>query len=89
LETRYFDVYLDLSRYSLLGKTESLEEEMKSILAQFEYCNTVKEFDTKGTPFCTYMYVPEVHPETGEVFYEREDDAHLLKVVLLLTNDVI
>ena len=46
---------LDLSRYSLLGKTESLEEEMKSILAQFEYCNTVKEFDTKGTPFCTYM----------------------------------
>jgi len=62
---------------------------MKSILTQFEYCITVKEFDTQGTSFCTYMYVPEVHPETSEVFYEREDDAHLLKVVLLFTSDVI
>ena len=82
-------MFLDLGRYTLLGKTESLEEEMKSILAQFEYCIKVKEFDSQGAPFCTYMYAPEVHPEAGEVFYEHEDDAHLLKVVVLFTSDVI
>ena len=65
-----------------LGKTESLEEEMKSILAQYEYSSTIKGFQERGVPFCTYMYVPEVHPETGEIFYEHEDDAHLLKVVV-------
>ena len=66
--------------YIIIGKTELLEEEMKSILAQYEYKSTIKEFEEQGVPFCTYMYVPEVYPGTGEIFYEREDDAHLLKV---------
>ena len=26
------------------------------------------------------MYVPEYHPDTNEIFFEREDDAHLIKV---------
>ena len=56
---------------------------MKSILAQFEYTNIVKQYDKQGVPFRTYLYVPETHPETGEVFYEREDDAHLLKVFFI------
>jgi len=40
----------------------------------------VREYQCKGIPFQIYMYVPEIHPNTNEVFYEREDDAHLLKV---------
>jgi len=35
-------------------------------------------------PFRTHMYVPEVHPATSQVFYEREDEAHLLKVNILI-----
>ena len=53
---------------------------MRSILAQFEFTKTIREFESKGIPFGTYMYVPEQHPDTGDLFYEREDDAHILKV---------
>ena len=56
---------------------------MKSILAQFEYTNIVKEYDKRGVPFRTYLYIPETHPDTGKIFYEREDDAHLLKVIFI------
>ena len=40
-----------------------------------------------------YMYVPECHPETHDIFFEREDEAHLIKVsfidicALILTED--
>ena len=27
-----------------------------------------------------YLYVPEVHPDTGTVLCEREDEGHVLKV---------
>ena len=29
------------------------------------------------------MYVPEHHPETNDVFFEREDEAHLIKVIFV------
>lgn len=54
---------------------------MKTILAQLEYTNTVKKYDLKGVLFRTCLYAHEEHPETHKVFYEREDDAHLLKVI--------
>ena len=37
-------------------------------------------YELKGIPFCTYLYVPEEHPETNSIFYKRKDEAHLIKV---------
>jgi len=61
-----------------IGKTESYQDKMRLILAQFEFTKTIREFELKGVPFSTYMYVPEQHPDTGDLFYERKDDAHIL-----------
>ena len=63
----------------MAGKTESFEDKLRSILAQFEFSKTIREYDLKGIHFRAYMYVPERHPDTNEVFYEREDVAHLLE----------
>jgi hypothetical protein len=61
------------------GKTETFREKLCSILAQFEYQYRIQMWHDKGVDFKTYLYVPEVHSETGEMFVEREDDAHVLK----------
>lgn len=53
---------------------------VRSILAQFEYRYQINLWESKGVPFRTYMYVPEIHPLTKEEFHEREDFAHVLKV---------
>lgn len=53
---------------------------MRSILAQFEFANLVLEWTSKGVPFQTHLYVPEVHPVTKMTFCEREDEAHVPKV---------
>ena len=66
--------------YIIPGKTETVKDKLRSILAQFEFQYRLQEWEQKGVPFKTYLYVPEVHPETGEVFCEREDEAHVLKV---------
>ena len=55
-------------------------DKLRSIIAQLDYSYQVCDYDKKGVPFCTYMYVPEVHPITGNEYHEREDDAHVLKV---------
>ena len=34
------------------------------------------------------LYVPELHPETGEAFCEREDEAHVLKVCVHVIHNV-
>jgi len=66
--------------YTFVGVTETLNDQMRSILSQLEYAHTVSTYEQKGVPFRTYMYVPETHPTTNDTFYEREDEAHLLKV---------
>ena len=35
----------------------------------------------KGVPFRSHLHVPEVHPLTGMMFCEREDEGHVLKVL--------
>ena len=62
------------------GKNEGLKEKLRSILAQFEFQHHLKQWEDKGVNIRLYLYVPEVHPETGQVFCEREDEAHVLKV---------
>jgi len=66
------------------GVTETFDDQLRSILAQLDYANIISKYEENGVPFRTHMYVPEVHPATGQVFYEREDDAHLLKVNILI-----
>ena len=53
---------------------------LRSILAQLEFTHTVRAYDERGVKFRTYLHIPEVHPDTGDVFFEREDEAHILKV---------
>lgn len=88
----FFHVRPPCSVYSLLfsiGQSESFEEQLRSVLAQYHYAHIVKTFEAKGVMFTMYMYVPEKHPETNEVFYEREDEAHLIKVHSLVINNCI
>ena len=59
---------------------ETHEDKLRSIIAQLEYSYEVCDYDKKGVPFHTYIYVPEKHPITGSECHEREDDAHVLKV---------
>lgn len=63
-----------------IGEKESLHAKLKSILSQMEYTHQIRFWQSKGVPFNVSMYVPEVHPDTSDVFYEQEDAAHLLKV---------
>lgn len=53
---------------------------MKSILAQLDFSYKIKQWADQGVPFRTHLYVPEVHPDTGEEFHEREDEGHVFKV---------
>ena len=62
------------------GESESLDDKLRSILAQMEFTHVVRSWDQKGVPFRTYIYVPEEHPELGTVFHEREDEGHVYKV---------
>ena len=49
-------------------------------MAQLEYRYQVNTWDAKGIPFKKYLYVPEVHPETGKLLCECEDEGHVFKV---------
>ena len=51
---------------------------------QFHYAHEIRKFESQGIPFNVHMYVPEYHPDTNEIFFEREDDAHLIKVCIFL-----
>lgn len=58
-----------------VGQTEGIADKLRSILAQFEFKYRIEQYEAKGIPFTTYLYVPEEHPETKATFYEREDEA--------------
>ena len=64
-----------------LGKTETYNEVLCSILAQLELAWLVHDYDERlRVPFCHHLYVPENNPITKQHFCEREDEAHVLKV---------
>lgn len=69
---------------SYIGKSESYTQKLRSILAQFEFAHEVREWQAKGVPFQTHLYVPEIHPVTQMPFCERENEAHVLKVRAML-----
>ena len=55
-------------------------DKLRSILAQLDYSYEIKRWDQEGVNFSQHIYVPEVHPITGQFFLEREDEAHVFKV---------
>ena len=68
---------------------ESYTEMLRSILAQLEYKYQILLWESRGVPFRTYIYVPETHPITGKEYHEREDFAHLLKVMSKCFRSII
>ena len=66
------------------GKSETISEKLKSILAQFEFKYQVQQWESQGVPFNLYLHVPELHPITGCLFCEREDEGHIFKVLIIL-----
>ena len=62
------------------GNKETEVDMLRSILSQLEFTHIVRQYDDSGVPFRTHLYVPEVHPDSGTVFLEREDEGHVLKV---------
>ena len=60
-------------------------EKVCSILVQLEYKHQIKYWEMKETPFKLHIHVPEVHPLTGLMFCECEDEGHVLKVLMVLT----
>lgn len=65
--------------YVNVDKTET-SMMLRAILAQREFTYIVNEWHRKGIPFRDHLYVPEVHPDTGVEFCEREDEGHVFKV---------
>ena len=72
--------------YDIDRTVETHGDKLRSILAQLEYTYQVLWYDKNGIPFRTDMYVPEIHPITGCEYHEREDDAHVLKVISFSNN---
>ena len=64
-----------------VGREETKVEKLRSILAQLEYRYQVEYWEMKGVPFKSHIHVPKVHPLTGLMFCEREDEGHVLKVL--------
>ena len=64
----------------LESREETIEEKLRSILAQMDFTYTVRKWDEQGVSFMSHVYVPEVHPITNSIFHEREDEGHVLKV---------
>lgn len=62
------------------GESETVTDMMRSILAQLEFKYQILEWEKKGVPFHQYIYVPEIHPVSKQVYCEMEDEAHVLKV---------
>ena len=53
----------------------------RSVLAQLEYHHIVCTWQEDGVPFKKHLYVPEVHPDTADIFCEWEDEGHVFKVI--------
>ena len=62
------------------GEDETFGDKLRSVLAQMEFKYIIRSWDSKGVPFQTYMYVPEIHPILSKEFHEREDEGHVFKV---------
>ena len=66
---------------------ESFTDKLKSLVATYRYRHCVEELKEQGVDFSTYLYIPEVHPVTGDIYHEREDHCHILKRIWKHTRE--
>ena len=59
-----------------------MHDALKSVMAQYLYQHSVKEFTRNGVKFKEHLYVPEVDKKNGEPFDEQEDHHHVLKRII-------
>ena len=53
-------------------------------MAQMEFSYAVKWWhDVQCVHFRTYFYVPERHPDSKQLFHEREDAGHVFKINII------
>ena len=64
------------------------EDKLRSILAQLEFQYHVLKYKKRRVPFRTHLYVPEVHPLSGQEYHEQEDDArvHVKGIMCMYIN---
>ena len=48
-----------------------MKEKLKSILAQLEFRYNLMQWEEKGVNFSQHLYVPEIHPYSGDVFVKE------------------
>lgn len=77
-----------ITMYLIIGKDETFVDKLRSILAQLEFSMLIKEWASMGVPFHEHLYVPEVHPITGTIFCEMEDEGHVFKVRIGISTAV-
>lgn len=67
---------------------ESMLDMLRSIVATYEFRNTVKSLNEEfGADFTQHLYVPEIDPVTGSAHHERGDHNHILKRVAACTRN--
>ena len=72
------------SFFKFIGKSETYCDMLRSIFAQLDYYQ-INHWDSVGVPFKDHLHVPEVHPLTGVLFCEREDEGHVFKVIITIS----
>lgn len=50
------------------------------MLAQLDFTHIVQTYNATGILFRTHLHVPVIHPTTGSIFYERQDEGNAFKV---------
>ena len=66
--------------FNVAGEKQTASNKLRSILAQLVYKHEVRTWNSKGVPFQSFMYIPEVYPLSHKEFHEREDKGHVFKV---------
>ena len=74
---------------TFLGNIETEINQLRSILVQLEFTHVVRQYDERGIPFRVHLHVPEIHPYIGNIFLEREDEGHVLKVTVHMKEVLI
>ena len=86
----YMYMYSPLFLFQIpTGKSETYCDMLRSILAQLDYSYQINHWNSVGVPFKDHLHVPEVHPLTGVLFCEREDEGHVFKVVIAIIFCII
>ena len=79
-------VIICLPYFHTVGKDETTNDCLKSMMAFYFYRHKVLEYTKVGVNFKEHLYVPEVDQTTGEEFHEREDHNHVLKRITACTR---